>query len=228
MISDALLEYNKQWAVYTGPDIGGPVPYVAPTVATVTPASNKSADLVVEISGKGYTDMMAATHRPLMPAFYPNAIYYSLSYDITTDLTSLSTVQALESEASYCWLDAQGECWYCNNSLQFNYEEGGMIQAFTPANPWLDTGIKVPKFNPNVPTPVKISYLVDTVNRVMSTQGVTVDGVSYALPAAFQKIPAIRKTPTWAPGVYVQFQLDLAYAGGTLTNKYRNIGVNWE
>jgi hypothetical protein len=228
MIKDAGLEYNKQWKAIADEGIGGPVPYVAPTTYTVVPASPSSPEAIVTIAGKGYTDMMAATHRPLMPAFFPNEIYYSLEFNISTDDNAPTKAQALESEAVYCHLDDTGKCWYYNNSLQFNYQEGGMIQVFTPTNPWLDTGIKVPKFTPNLPCPVKISYLVDTVNHVMSTQAVMVNGVSHALPASCQKLPGVNKSPIWAPGVYVQFQLDLAFAGGTFVNKYSGVGINWE
>jgi hypothetical protein len=59
----------------------------------------------------------------------------------------------------------------------------------------------------------------------MSTLAVEINGISHPLPATFQKIPGSKRG--WAPGVYVQFQLDLASKGGSITNKYSNISLNW-
>jgi hypothetical protein len=84
----------------------------------------------------------------------------------------------------------------------------------------------VPEFVPNIPTPVRVNYLVDTVGHTLSTLSVEIDGKLHPLPAAFQKIPGQLRTG-WAPGVYVQFQLDLASKGGSLTNKYSNIEIDW-
>ena len=223
MITDALLEYNKQWTAIANEGIGGPVPYVAPTTYTVTPGPA----VAVTIAGKGYTCMMAATHRPLMPAFFPSQVYYSFEYLLQTD-ANVAQLQAHESEASYCWTDSKGT-WYCNNSLQLNQvNPKGMIQAYaSPTNVWADTGIVVPNLLPNEFYPIKISYCVDMIGRTMSTQSITINGRTYPLPGIFQKVPAISR-PGWAPGIYAQIQLDLAFAGGSVTNKYSGININWE
>lgn len=226
MISDNQLEYNPQWYALANPGIGGPKPYVAPKVFTAVPATAANPFLAVTNQGVGYVDMMAATHRPLMPWFYANDVHYSFTFTVTVDGNHPTQSQVDESEASFCWKDAAGNSWYCNNSLQVNNEAGGMIQAFTPSNVWLNTGIVIPRFTPNVPCPVKIDYLVDTVNRLYSTLGITVNGIYHHLPAAFQGIPA-QSRPGWAPGVYCQFQIGLASQGGALTNKYSQIAVNW-
>jgi hypothetical protein len=227
MIQDALLEYSPQWEAIDGPGIGGPVPFVAPKTFTVTPATAAYPYLTVVNAGGDYTDMMAATHRPLMPTFYADAIYYDFVFDITVDPNHPTQSQADESEASYCWVDSSGKSWYCNNSLQVNNEAGGMIQAYqSPSAPWANTGIIVPKFTPNVACSVVISYLIDTVKKVYSTLGISVNGKYHPLPASFQNLPAENR-PGWEPGVYTQFQLDLASKGGTLTPKYNNISINW-
>jgi hypothetical protein len=221
MISDNSLEYNPQWEAIADQGIGGPEPYVAPKVFIATPATPANQFLSVTIEGGSYTDMMAATHRPLMPAFYPD-IYYDYEFDITPD-PNVADVQALEFEASY----ADQNDYYYNNSMQLNYvNPSGMIQAYGgPENVWANTGIVVPKFTPNVPTPVKVSYLVDIFARVMSTLAVTIAGKRYPLPSLFQRISGEKRG--WTPGVYVQFQLDLASKGGSMTNKYSNINLNW-
>ena len=51
MISDNLLERNPQWQAIANAGIGGPVPYVAPTVYTVTPATDQDPFLTVTITG---------------------------------------------------------------------------------------------------------------------------------------------------------------------------------
>lgn len=222
MIQDGLLEYNPQWMALANSGIGGPVPYVAPKVDTVTPATAAKPFLTVVDNGTSYTDMMAATHRPLMPAFYLNAIRYDFAFDITPD-PNISDVQALEFEASLA--DQNG--YYYNNSMQYNnVNPKGHIQAYaSPTNVWADTGIVVPMFAPGVQTEVVVSYLVDTVGHTMSTLSVSIGGKTYPLPALFQKVPGFLRN--WTPGVYVQFQLDLASKGGSITNKYSNISVNW-
>jgi hypothetical protein len=227
MITDCGLEYNKQWEAIANEGIGGPDPYVAPTIYKVTPA-NIAPNLAVTIVGGSYTDMMAATHRPLMPVFDPKNIYYSLSYNINIDPNTPTQGQALESEANYCHIDAQGKCWYYPSDLQFNIEKGWMIQGFTWPEPWLDTEFKIAPFKAGVPCPVKINYLVDTIDHNVSTLSVVVNGILYTMPAAFQKVAAQQLTPVWAPGIYVQFQLDLASKGGSMTNIYTNVCVNWE
>jgi hypothetical protein len=223
MIQDSMLEYSPQWQAIANAGIGGPVPYIAPKVYTATPATAANPYLQVTISGSSYTDMMAATHRPLMPVFYPNAIYYSFEFYIEPD-SNMANIQALEFESSYC----DESSYYYNNSMQLNYvNPADTIQAYaSPTNVWANTGIVVPKFIPNVVTPVRVNYLVDTVEHVMSTLSVEINGNTYPLPTQFQKIPGAVRAG-WAPGVYVQFQLDLASKGGTFTNKYSNINLNW-
>lgn len=223
MIQDSLLEFNPQWEAIANSGIGGPVPYVAPTSFTATPATEDNPFLEVSITGSRYTDMMAATHRPLIPVFFPDQVYYSLEFDITPDSNN-QVVQANEFEARYVDENAINY----NNSMQLNnINPANTIQAFlSNAVPWADTGILVPKFTPNVATKVKINYLVDTINRVMSTLSVEIAGKMYPLSTAFQKIPGVL-TKGWTPGIYVQFQLDLASKGGTFTNKYSNIAIDW-
>jgi hypothetical protein len=221
MITDEWLEYSPQWTAIANSGIGGPDPYVAPKVFTATPATPANPYLTATIEGSSYTDFMAATHRPLMPAFYPDQIFYSLSFLFTPDANG-KNVQADEFEASFA--DQNG--YYYNNSMQHNnVNPAGMIQAYaSPTNVWANTGIVLPR--PTAPTLVQVNYCVDTVGRTMSTLSVSFGGKVYPLPAEFQKAPGIKRG--WAPGVYVQFQLDLASKGGTFTNKYSLISLNWE
>lgn len=223
MISDNNLEYSPQWAAIANEGIGGPVPYVAPKVFTAVPGTPANPFLAVTIAGSSYTDMMAYLHRPLMPVFDSSKIPYEFAFTITPDWDA-AVVQSLESEASFA--DENG--YYYNNSMQLNYvNPAGHIQAYaSPSNVWADTGIVIPgKFPANVPTAVVISYLVDTVNHTMSTLSVSIGGKVYPLPALFQKVPGFKRN--WAPGVYCQFQNNLASKGGAMTNKYSGVSLNW-
>jgi len=223
MFQDVQLEFNQQWAAYSNPGIGNP-----PTSMSVTPANAENQNLVVSINGPGYTNMMAATHRPLMPVFDLAQVYYSYEFNLLTD-PNVTKLQVHENEATFCYIDSKGVCYYFNNSLQLNQvNPKGMIQAYTPANVWADTGIVIPTLAPKETYPIKISYMVDLVNHTMSTLSIVINGKVNALPAMFQKIPGMIKNPTWAPGVYCQFQLGLAKAGGEVTTQYNNVKVNWE
>jgi hypothetical protein len=223
MIQDSQLEFNPQWDAIANEGIGGPVPYVAPKIFTAVPATAANPFLAVTIEGSSYTDMMAATHRPLMPAFFANQIFYSFSFEVTPD-TNNKSVQAFEFEACYC----DENQYYYNNSMQLNYvNPANMVQAYaSPTNVWANTGITVPQFTASVSAPVKVNYMVNPMGRTMSTLSVEIGGKVYPLPASFQNIPGAVRAG-WAPGVYVQFQLDLAALGGAVTNKFSNVSIDW-
>lgn len=235
MINDSQLEFNQQWLPYTGPGIGGPTPEGPwPTTATVTPATLANPNLETTIVGAAYTDAMYATKRPLLPVFDPTHIYYSLAFNINVDPNASAVTQALESEAAYTFTDANGISWQFPVYWQINQEEKGMVQAYaSKTQPWLDTGIKIPFPTSGTPYPIKISYCVNTQAKTSSILGFVANGVSYAMPAAFQNVPAVQENKTagvdeWTPGMYVQFQSDLNYKGGAMTNKYTGVQVDWE
>lgn len=229
MISDYQLERNPQWyAVPWNPGIGP----VKPISQTVTPGSDDDPYLTVSIVGpKGYSNMMAATHRPLMPVFDTSHIYYSFGFNLLTDANA-GLVQVFEHEAPFCFIDSGGACWYANNSMQFNQVEPpvGKVQAYTPQKVWADTGIVIPKIQPESLTSVVIRYMcnMQTHTPTMSTPALEVNGKTYALPPQFQNIPMQQMKPAWAAGLYVQFQIGLQEAGGAVTTKYDGISVNWE
>lgn len=225
MIRDSQLEYAPQWAVIADPGIGGPVPYVPPDVYTVTPAGPSDEWMTIFTRGKGYTDMMAYLHRPLLPFFDPKAVYVTFAFDLMTDSNALTQAQAIEFENCFCTDGTH----YLNGSLQINYEQGGELQAWAgPLDPWADTHINLGILMPNVPYKFRVRYLLNTVAQTLSTVYVAVNDVVHYLPAQFQGIPAIIKQPAWAPGVYVQYQLDLAHAGGQFSVYARSVSVGWE
>lgn len=229
MIIDQFLEYNPQWVAIANAGIGGPVPYVPPTTYTVTPATDTgSPQMVVSIAGVGYTDMMAATHRPIHAAFDPSNVYYSMFFNMQTD-ANIGSAQVMECEARYYFTDSSGQGWGVNNCVQFNQvNPKGMVQAYaSPTNVWANTGIVLPNFLPNTRYSVRLNYLVDTVGKTASTLSLEYNGTNYPFPSLFQKVPMIKMTPAWTPGVYVQFQLGLDSAGGQFSIGYDHVNVEW-
>lgn len=225
MISDSNLEYAPQWATIANVGIGGPVPYVPPSMYTITPASPSEEWMKVLIVGSSYTDMMAYLHRPLVPWFDPAAVYVSFQFEMMTDALAPMQAQAIEFENCFC---VDGEHYY-NGSLQINYQQGGELQAWAgPNNQWANTGINLGILVPSTPYRFKVLYLLNTVEHTLSTISVSVNDIVHSLPSEFQNIPAIIKNPAWAEGVYVQFQLDLAHAGGQFSIFAKNVSVNWE
>lgn len=225
MFSDSALERSPQWGVYVGPDIGGPEPYVPPTSFTIVPPSNLSDWMQVATVGPSYTDGMAALHRPFQPFFDPSAVYVTFEFDMMTDGDAPVSAQAIEFENCFCDTNS----YYYNGSLQINYQAGGELQAWAgPANPWVNTGINLGILVPLTPYHFKVRYLMNTVKRTLSTLAVALDGVVHTMGAQFQNVAAALKNPPWTSGVYVQYQLDLAHAGGQFSIFVRNVAVEWE
>jgi hypothetical protein len=224
--TDDLLEYNDGWQVRVGPGIGGPVPFVAPTLATVASASDANPYMTVSIAGKGYTDMMAALQRPWQQEFVENPAKVELTLDfmVNTDTPSFNTLQALESDFRIC--DPAG--YNYNGSFQINYKEEGQIQVYGVApNPaWVNTGLNPGRYSPSVDHHVRIRYVVNTVAHTMSTPWCEIDGKRYVTPARLLNVSG--DLLKWTPGLYLQLQLDLAFAGGSSTVKFKNIKCVWE
>jgi hypothetical protein len=216
MIRDNNLELSTQWQVKTGADIGGPVPFVPPTSFVIIPPLTTS--MAVYIAGPAYTDGMAALQRPWMPVFNPAAIPITLQYEICTDLNAPSQAQAIETDLRIC--DTAG--WNYNGSFQINYEEGGQLQVYNPTTPWLNTGCIPGKYSPGLWYPVAINYLVNTVTHVLTFVSASIDGIVYWLG---QTAPA--QQLNWVPGLYNQFQLDLAASGGAFSIGLKNIDDVW-
>jgi hypothetical protein len=181
---------------------------------------------VVAINGAAYTDMMAALQRPWQPEFIENpaAVGIRLEMVLNTDLDALNMLQALEHDLRIC--DAAG--YNYNGSCQNNYEEGGELQIYgVPPNPaWVNTGQMVGRYAENEDHLVRMRYLVNTVAHTMSTTWFEVDGLQHIIPANLQNVPG--QLLNWTPGLYLQLQLDLAYAGGKATVRFKNVKCIWE
>lgn len=229
MLLDSQLEYNQQWQAIANAGIGGPVPYVPPTTYTVVPASDTGTpEMVITIAGVGYTDMMAATHRPLVTPFDPSNIYYSKYFNMQTD-ANIGQAQVIEAEARYYFTDSHGQGWTANNCVQFNQvNPKGMVQAYaSPTNVWANTGIVLPNFLPNTRYSIRLNYLVDTVGKTSSILSLEFNGVTYPFPSMFQKVPMVQMTPAWTPGIYDQFQLGLNAAGGGFSIGIDHDNIEW-
>jgi len=222
---DDLLEYYPNWTVKTGPDIGGPVPFVAPTTATVKPALDGNPFMVVTTVGAGYTDMMAALRRPWQAEFItdPTAVSITFEFTLNTDANSPVVLQALEHDLRIC--DSAG--YNYNGSCQNNYQQGGELQVYgvSPNPAWTNTGLFPGKYSPNVDHVVKINYVVNTVAHTMSTTWIEIDNVQHVVPASLQNVPG--QLLNWTPGLYLQLQLDLNYAGGTSVVRFKDVKCIW-
>jgi hypothetical protein len=231
MIRDQQLEFSpicpipnaptsQMWVARYDKGIGGPNPYVPPTSFTIIGPSRAYPWMQVPIVGPAYTDGMASTFRPWLR----NSDRISLELDVMTDANNLTASQANEMDLILVTPDG----WYFNGSWQLNNQEGGQIQVYgVPPNPaWVNTGITPGKFAPNTPYHVKINYAIDYAKHTMSTPSSEINGQVFPTPASLLNVPGIQNG--WAPGVYVQLQSDLNFAGGGFKTFYRNITINWE
>lgn len=226
MFSDSGLEFAPEWFVAPwNPGIGP----VQPIAATVTPASNTDPNMQVLLDAPpGYSNMLAAIHRPLGPVEDPSKVYYSFDFTMIPDAQS-PKLQAFEFEALYYFTDTKGVGHVLRNQMQYSIVNPiHELQMWTPSNPWTNTGIIVPMFKPGVPWPVRVNYIADTVGLTMSTTSVTIAGINYPLPAPFQKVPGQILNPPWQQGCYVQFQPDGPAGGVNTVLEFNNVAVNWE
>jgi hypothetical protein len=221
-IIDGGLEYLP-WQTYVNPGIGN-----APETCSAVSATSAVPELAVSIKGGKYANMMAAIHRPMPPTVSGNQVAYAMSYTLTTD-ESVVLLQAHESEIRCCFTDSKGINYNPNCSLQLNQvNPKGMIQAYASANNvWADTGIVIPNLAPNTSYPITINYLLDMVGHTQSTTSINIMGKTYSLPSLFQKVPFGPQVPAWTPEMYIQVQLDLAFAGGSVTCKYSGVNLIW-
>jgi len=229
MIIDPNNEFNSAWFVAPwNPGIGP----VQPNVATVTPASAGNPNLQVYIDGpSGYSNMLAALHRPFMPLSNLgnlSKVAFSFSFNLITD-KNIGLLQALEFEVRPVFIDQHGRCCNVNNCMQMNFvNPKGAIQAYaSPTNVWADTGIRIPPLEPKETYPIQVNYVTDMLNGFNSTPSVTIMGKTYPLPAMFQNVPAPIMSPPWTSAMYMQIQMDLAKAGGKVMTEYNDMNINW-
>ena len=229
MIIDPNNEFNSAWFVAPwNPGIGP----VKPNVATVTPASSSNLNLQVYIDGpSGYSNMLAALHRPFIPMANIGTLSrvpFSFSFNLVTD-ANIGLLQALEFEVRPVFIDKNGACRNINNCVQLNFvNPKGMIQAYaSPTNVWANTGIVIPPLQPNTTYPIKVSYVTDMLNGSNSTPSITIMGQTYNFPAMFQNVPGPIMNPAWTSAMYMQIQLDLAKAGGKVLCEFNNMNINW-
>jgi|HubBroStandDraft_2_1064218.scaffolds.fasta_scaffold99454_3 hypothetical protein len=229
MLQDTQLELSP-WSTRTGPGIGGPVPFVAPTSFTVTQPTSTNQYLEVSITGSAYTDGMAVQQRPWIAPFDPSQICIRYEFDIFPKASAATCAQAIETDLRI----SSPSGYNYNGSFQNNYEEKGQIQVYGVApNPaWRDTGIMVGLYVQG-PQHVEINYLINDTNTTangmppfsMSIVSFELAGKLYPIPVALQNNPG--DNLKWTPGLYEQLQLDLNYAGGSFAVGFRNIACDW-
>jgi hypothetical protein len=214
MINDSNLEHGA-WVAKTGPGIG-PVPQTF----LILPPLDDESPLILYVANPTYGNGLAASYRPLMPAFDPTAIPLAFEYEVCTDGNGPSLAQAIETDLLYCGADG----YKAIGGLQNNYQLGGVIQISNAAGDWVNTDVTLGKFAPGVWYSVKINYLVNAVAHTITYVSLVVNGITYPLGQTFA---STLMSPIWKPGVYAQLQTDVGAAGGGFSVGFKNVGLVW-
>lgn len=212
---DSNLEANPNWNKLANSGVGGPKPYVPPDDFGMN-VIQSDIEREFYISGPAYTDGLFSLHRPIMP----NTGKLALQFELRTDEDTTINAQALEFDTRL----AIGKFGY-NFSSQFNYQKGGVWQAFIKDRGWVDTPFKPGKFSPDQWYPIRFDYSFDTAKKLFSFISVAVGVTPFILPIQFHNLAA---TPlAWVDSCNLQMQLDLAYKGGSYRTRVRRISYLW-
>ena len=192
------------WIFRTGSNIGG----VAPASYGMTQGvfGHPLAALLHTQSAAtnpGYADWLAGGVFNLPPICTGH-----LQLGLTFFVSSVSVIQAIEIDTKIT--DANQVTF--DGSLQFDYSQSEtltFVQVDKKGGGWVNTGISVDKFAPNVEHTVLIEYEFNSVAKTHSVVSITIDGVFYALPASLQNLPDVAYNPPWkASEILPQLQQD--------------------
>jgi hypothetical protein len=193
---------------------------VGPTINPLSPSAykavNTKSELRLYVIGAPDAGWLAKHVAPFVqvPAI-------TFRYDLDPDTATASNAQVIETDSKFT--DAAG--WTYDGSCQLNLAEGGMWQIANAAGAWVDTGIKS-GIVPERWTPIEIVYALDFVNRAISVQSISSDGVLESVPAALQSVPA--KQVGWEPNqIVTQLQQVLNSTGSAYSVGFRNISYIW-
>lgn len=125
----------------------------------------------------------------------------TLAFRLLVDAASFDAAQAIEFDTLVI-----KNGYKHNLSAQNNQNRGGILEVALGGPSWVDTGIKLGKFTPDVFHDVVWEYDYDANAHTHSYIAITVDGNRYPLPAKFQNIKAI--TSNWSERIHLQLQLD--------------------
>lgn len=197
------------WKEQTGSNIGGVAPAKYSFSQNIQWQPQAALLAVTGISGKYCDWLVGALALPLLP----NTGHLALRHRFMVDAGFAQAAQARELDTKIT--DANGITY--NGSSQWNCAEkpGSMsFQVDKAGGGWVDTGIVIPKFAPNVEHVERIEYEFNIAAKTYSVVSIEVDGVLYPLPANLQNLPG--KNVGWAKSeILPQMQQDVNTTGGS-------------
>jgi hypothetical protein len=165
---------------------------------------------VTGVNGK-YCDWLAGISLPLPT----NTGNVEMHLVFALDANTLTNTQAIETDTKIT--DANKITY--NGSLQFDYSQSPtlmFVQIDKAGGGWVNTGISLPKWTPNVTHTEDVYYSFNSTAKTYSVLQVVLDGVVYPTPASLHNLPGTNAG--WAPSeILPQLQQDTNTKGGTWT-----------
>jgi hypothetical protein len=152
------------------------------------------AAILFFVKGLAYATMEGYISRPNFVTL--GLPYVKMAFTVILDDKVASEAQVLETDCLFTVLMPDGTKMKFDGSVQINIQKGWMIQVDGPDGKWIDTGVKIPPLQPNVPHLIEIRHFVDVVKKTHSVLSYSIDGTAYLIPVQFQNILAI--LTTWA------------------------------
>jgi len=212
---------SRIWHEKVGPEIGGPKPFVPPTVYE-TDLIQAEPVRRFRIVGPAYTDALFSTFCPIMP----NTGHLALQFEYWIDQNTLDDSQALEFDSRMCE-NKIGRNW----SAQLNMQKGGLWQGYrrdpvTGKGGWYDTTFKPGKLEKDMWHRIRLEYSFNKTAGTYSYETVNLDDFpTFVYPPELKNMKA---TPLlWGDGVNLQIQLDLNARAGAYDTQMRRGSYIW-
>jgi hypothetical protein len=197
------------WNPRTGTNIGGvPPASYGMSQGTVFGLPNAALLRVQNLPEPGYyADWMSAGVFHL-PESCTGHLQMGISFFVDAD--SLANAQAIEMDTK---ITDANQITY-DGSLQFDYSQSAtnaVVEIVGAKGGWVETGIIIPKFAPNVEHSVLIEYEFNSAAKTSSVVSITIDGTLYPMPANLSNIPGSTNAPhPWAANeILPQLQQDV-------------------
>lgn len=207
-----------------GSNIGGTMPKEGILIQDLP---GEPAAIILALNGPAWSTMECSVVRQNF--VNKGFAYVTATWVVMIDDKGSAHIFELDEIFTVRMLD--GTVWKFNGSLQLNVDEGWMVQTdenLDAKGGWVDDGVKIPALTPNIPHVIQKTHFVDMANKAHSVLSIAVDGTSYPLPAANQKIPAA--LTNWAGDLVLpQGQITLkgipAGAVGSVTLKILGVSI---
>jgi hypothetical protein len=207
------LELRTDWEIHVGPDISG---VANPPLPTSKGWRDLAGTREFYVKGPGGADVLYAVHRPLQS----NAGIVKLSFDLMTDVSTVSVGRCLEVDTIFTFNKLKYNC-----SSQFN-NASGVFEISNASGGWVSTGLKVQRFTPFQWYSLQFEYWFDSVAKRYSFLAMTLNGKKFSIPLNLQNLAAI--ATDWADVISLQVQLDVDTAGGGFSIFTRKMQYIWE